>query len=68
MADATHKVSPIAIQKALKGISYPTTKADLLKQAQSNNAPDDVIEKIKEIPGDQFPSTKDVMKALGQTE
>ncbi len=66
MADQT--ISPAQVEKYLKGASYPASKDNLLAQARQNQAPEDVVRKIQSLPGDQYPSTKDVMRALGQTE
>lgn len=60
------KISPVAVEKALKGISYPATKDQLVQQAQSNHASNEVVQFIQHLPGDNVPSTKDVMRALGQ--
>lgn len=62
------RISPVQLQKHLKGASYPASKDDLVRKAQDNNASDDIVEKIKELPASSFGSPKDVMKALGQTE
>jgi hypothetical protein len=62
------RVSPVAVQKGLKGINYPASKDDLIKQAQSNEAPDEVIAKIRQLPGDRFGGPQEVMRALGQIE
>ena len=37
------RISPISLQKHLKGTSYPASKQDLVRRAQSNQAPDDVL-------------------------
>jgi Protein of unknown function (DUF2795) len=62
------RLSPIQLQKHLKGTSYPATKRDLVHKAQQNNASDEIVQKIQKLPGDSFNSPKDVMKALGQTQ
>ena len=62
------RVSPVQMQKHLKGVSYPASKSDLVKQAQTNHASDDILAKIRTLPADSFGGPKDVMKALGQTE
>ncbi len=61
-------ISPVAVQKALKGIHYPASKQDLLKQAQQNSAPEEVVRKIQNMPGDNYTKPTDVMQALGKTE
>lgn len=60
------RVSPVEMQKRLKGASYPASKADLVRLAQSNRAPDEIVAKIRALPADSFGSPKDVMKALGR--
>lgn len=62
------RISPVQMQKHLKGTKYPASKDTLVRQAQQNNASDEILAKIRELPADQFGSPKDVMKALGQTE
>ena len=65
---ADQAMSPAQIESYLKGANYPASKDNLLALARQRQAPDDVVRKIQSLPGDQFPSTKDVMRALGQTE
>ena len=62
------RISPIQLQKHLKGTNYPASKNDLVQRAQDNKAPSDIVDTIRHLPADQFGSPKDVMKALGQTE
>ncbi len=58
-------VNPIQLEKFLKGADYPTDKQSLIKIAQSNQADQEVIETLNNMPGDQFNSVKDVSKAIG---
>jgi Protein of unknown function (DUF2795) len=62
------KLSPIQMQKYLKGSKYPASKDALVQRAQANRAPNDVIGKLKSLPGSEFESPATLMKALGQTE
>lgn len=62
------RISPVQMQKHLKGANYPASKDDLVRKAQDNNASDEIVQKIKQLPANSFGSPKDVMKALGQTE
>ncbi len=49
-------------QHYLSGISYPATRAELLAQAQKNNAPDNMIARLEELdPTHEFTSPQDVM-------
>jgi predicted transcriptional regulator len=61
-------VSPAAVQKYLKGVEYPSTKDDLLDVAMENEAPEEIIDKIEQLPSSEFKGQQDVMKALGQME
>ena len=56
----------VEIEKALKGMNYPASKQDLVQKAKSNNASQDVIKTIENLPQDQFNSPTDVQKAWGQ--
>lgn len=55
--------SPENVQKYLTGIHYPATKEQLLKAAENNKAPENVINEIEALHGNEFSSPKDVMKA-----
>ncbi len=54
------------IEKALKGINFPASKQDLVQQAKQNNASQNVIQTIQNLPMDRFNSPVDVQKAFGQ--
>ena len=56
----------VEIEKALKGMNYPASKQDLVQKAKQNNASQDVIQTIQNLPQDQFNSPTDVQKAWGQ--
>ncbi len=58
-------VDPTEAQRHLKGVEYPATKDDLISTAERNDAPDDVIETLQTMDGEQFDGPDDVMEALG---
>lgn len=60
------RISPISLQKHLKGTSYPATKQDLVHRAQTNQAPDDVLEMIRHLPQKSYDSPAEVMRSFGQ--
>lgn len=66
--DQNDHVSPTNVQKALKGMDYPASKQDLVQRARDNGASGEIIEKIQQLPGDQYDSPAGVMKAFGKTE
>ena len=45
---------------SLKGVSYPTTKKEMVEQAKKNNASDDVIHTIENLPREKFRTTVDI--------
>ncbi|HEY7833276.1 MAG TPA: DUF2795 domain-containing protein [Ktedonobacterales bacterium] len=62
------RISPISLQKHLKGTSYPATKQDLVRRAESNQAPDDVLEVIRHLPQESYDSPAAVMRSFGQVQ
>jgi len=58
-------LNPIEVQTHLKGVDYPASKADIVSAAESNDAPQEVIEALQQMDGDQFDGPDDVMEALG---
>ncbi len=66
MADQKTALSPIEIQKYLGGVDYPTGKDALRSAAEKNGAPQDVLDLIDHLPGDNFGKPTDVMKAFGE--
>ena len=58
-------VSPIDVQKHLKGVSYPASRDDLVSAAESNGAPDEIVSQLRKAGRDSFDSPADVMQALG---
>jgi hypothetical protein len=61
-------VSTGEIQEYLHGMSYPAGKNDLVSKAQSNNAPQDVIDMLNRLPDQRFSNPIDVNKAIGDIE
>jgi hypothetical protein len=61
-----NRVSPISLQKHLKGTSYPASKEDLVQKARSNAAPDDVMRLIQQLPQHTYDSPAEVMRAFAQ--
>lgn len=53
------------IQQALKGMDYPADKNELMQQAKQNNASQNVMKTIENLPNKKFNSPIDVQKAFG---
>jgi hypothetical protein len=56
--------SPANVTKNLKGIDFPASKQDLVKQAQQLHAEKVVIDEIKKMPEKEYSSMADVMKSF----
>ncbi|MFT4468840.1 DUF2795 domain-containing protein [Arthrobacter sulfonylureivorans] len=56
--------SPIDIQKALGGVDYPASAADLVKNAEDSGAGDDVLSALRNLPDRQYESPAEVSKAV----
>ncbi len=68
MSSTGSRVSPISLQKHLKGTHYPASKEDLVHKARSNDAPDDVMRMISQLPQATYDSPAEVMRAFGQAK
>lgn len=62
------KVSPIEIQKELKGIDYPVSKADLIKHAEQQGLKDEVRSVLEQLPEREYDAPTDVNQAIGELE
>ncbi|WP_058533901.1 DUF2795 domain-containing protein [Legionella saoudiensis] len=57
-------LSPISVQKFLKGIDYPASKQDILDCATNNGAPDEILDEIRNIQLDEFSSPTEISEEL----
>ncbi|MGZ7043779.1 MAG: DUF2795 domain-containing protein [Methanobacterium sp.] len=60
------KVSPAQVEKSIKGIKFPASKQDLILHAESNNASDDVLNILENVPDKQFHSPVEISIAIGK--
>ena len=58
-------INPIEVQTHLKGVDYPASKDELIAAAESNGAPQEIIEALQRMDGTEFEGPDDVMEALG---
>ena len=61
-------INPIQIQKFLKGVDYPASKSDLLKNAEREGADEDVRTTLERLPDKEYESPADVSQALGNID
>ncbi|MDD5039146.1 MAG: DUF2795 domain-containing protein [Dehalococcoidales bacterium] len=60
------KVSAAQIQVYLKGIHYPANKQQVVNQAKSNNAPENVMSFLRRLPDRQYSRPMDVEEEFGK--
>ena len=56
--------NPQDLQKYLQGVNWPADKEQVASQAESNAAPQGVLDKIKNLGGGQFDGPQDVIAKL----
>ena len=61
-------VNPIQLEKYLKGVDYPASKNDLIKQAQQNGADQRVLETLKQLPDRSYEGPAGISKAIGNID
>ncbi|PZV03167.1 MAG: hypothetical protein DCF32_14265 [Leptolyngbya sp.] len=60
------KVNPIQVQKFLKGIEYPASKQDVVEHAKQHGADENVCATLEQMPDEEFETSADVSKAIGE--
>ncbi|MCL5877918.1 MAG: DUF2795 domain-containing protein [Candidatus Bathyarchaeota archaeon] len=61
-------VSPAIVEKYLKGMRYPAEKERLVNNAQTKDAPDDVMNIINRLPEKTYNSPIDITKEIGKIQ
>jgi hypothetical protein len=64
----TGQPSPVAVQKALAGIAYPTTREQLVETARAHHADREIVELIDRLPDTSYKSPAAVSKAIAQLQ
>jgi Protein of unknown function (DUF2795) len=60
--------SPANITHHLKGIDFPASRKDLERHAKKNDADEEILEVIRQMPDEEYGSMADVMKGVGKVE
>ena len=60
--------SPSTIAHFLEEIDFPASKDVLVTHAEDNNAPQEVIDVLEQLPDQEYTSMADVMSGVGQVE
>lgn len=57
-------VSPVELQKALRGADYPAYRDDLLDLARRNDADDEILDALQRLGDGEFDGPTEVESAL----
>ena len=60
------KANPVDVQRFLDGVSYPTNKGDLLREARKSRASAKVRSTLERLPDKRFKAPTDVSKEIGR--
>jgi Protein of unknown function (DUF2795) len=60
------KANPVDVQKFLDGVSYPTRKGDLIREAERKRASQKVRSTLKRLPDKRFADPTEVSEAVGK--
>jgi hypothetical protein len=60
------KANPIEVQKFLDGVSYPTRRGTLVREAEKSGASADVRSTLERLPDKRFEAPTDVSEAIGE--
>lgn len=60
------KANPVDVQKFLDGVSYPTRKGDLLREAEKSRASAKVRSTLERLPDKRFKAPTEVSEAIGR--
>lgn len=61
MADSPN---PIQVQKYLGGIDYPASRDDIVRTAEKSDAPDDILETLRNLPERDYDGPTAVSEAV----
>lgn len=61
---AKNRISPIEVQKFLRGMDYPASKEELINHARSSRASEEIIAMFEGMRTNRFNSPTDVSDAL----
>jgi hypothetical protein len=61
-------ISPIDLQRALKGADYPSSREDLVALAEKNGADGALVTQLRDASEDRFDGPAEVQKAVFDNE
>jgi hypothetical protein len=64
----TSKITPITVEKYLKGIDFPANREELAEQAKQNNAPSEIVGMLNKLEEKQYNNVTDIAKEVSRVE
>lgn len=64
--DQTQAANPIEVQKFLKGVSYPTTRENLVDVADREGADEIVLRTLEKLPMETFSNPNEVTEWIAK--
>jgi len=61
-------ITPVEVQNYLTGVDYPVNKDELIQSARDQDAPDEVLEILNQIPDREYQKPTDVTREIGFLE
>ncbi len=58
------RMNPVMVQKYLEGLDYPAGKDEIIEVAQEQEAPQDVLSVLQEIPDKEYESPAELTQEL----
>jgi uncharacterized protein DUF2795 len=65
-SESRQKANPVEVQAFLDGVSYPTRKGDLVREAERSGASKKVRATLERLPEERFESPTEVSEAVGK--
>jgi len=68
MARPTGALASDEIRKHLKDVDFPADRHDLVRAAENDHAPGEVVEALRGLPDQEYARLKDVMEAYARIQ
>lgn len=66
--DKPQQTDPATIEEHLEGLSYPATKQELMRHAESQNAPQEVMTVLEHVDDREYGSPAEVSQNVGEQD
>jgi hypothetical protein len=67
-AETSQTISPIEVERYLKGINFPANKKNLIDRAKINQAPQEIVRLLKQVTDKNYTSPVEITKEMSKIE